>query len=322
MANFVTDGELEAAASRLANSMLVMLDRAGFGPDKIGLPDQEDVGAFTRTFEVNAQLYMSMHPTRLTEEYNETRIAANANGPTSDPHSIVQAAMIGLEANWSGKAADAYFEQLGRVQQRITTQHEYTLVAAQAVSMMYAVDVSFRTSCHDLMHQTAAVCDAIADDIAPQQTNWAKVVVDLVGKAIDVVKNPDDILGMAIDGVLDLVGERTRDEPVEGKEAGPVVDGYAWARDRLFESYENSLNQIREWIEARRKEFAELDGTLPQPLPAFADVDSPDFRYGKFFDKDHRPVDYAPEVERERRRYVHEKAKPDGVIAERLAGAR
>jgi len=322
MANFVTDTDLRAASFGLAHSMLEMLDRDGVGPDVIGLPDQMDVDVFRRTFEVDAELYMSMDPTRLTEEYDEIRTAATANGASSDPHGIVQAAMIGLEAKWHGAAADKFYEQMQKVQQRISTQHDYTLVAAQAVSMMYAVNVAFRASCYDLMTQTAIVCDAIADKHAPQPTQWAKVVVDLVGKAIDVVSSPKDLIGMAIDQVLGGVSKTTEQEPVAGSDAGPVVDGYVTARDQLFASYEQSLNQIDDWIGARRKEFAGLDVTLPEPLPAGADVDSPDFRYDNFYFDQHSPGDFAPEVERERQRYVDEKAKPDGLIAQRLAGVR
>jgi hypothetical protein len=216
MANFVTSTDLQAAAFGLAHSMLEMLDRDGVGPDVIGVPDQLDVDVFRRTFEVDAELYMSMDPTRLTDEYNEIRTA---------------------------------------------------------------------------------------------------------GKAIDVVTNPKDILGMTIDSILGGIDEATKDEPVAGTDAIPVVNGYVEARDRLFASYEDSLNQVNEWISDRRTEFATLDDTLPEPLPAYADVDSPDFRYEKFYYGEHdHPADYAPEVERERQRYVDGKAKPDGVIAQRLAG--
>jgi hypothetical protein len=323
VANFTTDTDLHAAAFGLAHSMLEMLDRDGVGPDVIGLPDQMDVDVFRRSFEVDAQLYMSMDPTRLADEYDEIRTAANLNGPSSDPHSIVQAAIVGLEANWHGKAADAFFEQMNRIQQRITTQHDYTLVAAEAVGMMYAVNVAFRNSCYDLMSKTAVVCAAIADQHAPQPTNWAKVIVDLVGKAIDVVSAPKDILGMAIDGILSGIGTATEDKPVAGTDALPVVNGYVEARDQLFTSYENSIGQVHEWIDARRREYAGLDETLPQPLPSTTDVDSPDFRYENFFYDQHaNPGEYAPEVERERQRYVDEKAKPDGAIAQRLSGDR
>lgn len=322
MAYFVTDTDLQAAAFGLAHSMLEMLDRDGIGPDVLGAPDRMDVDVFRRTFEVDAELYMSMNPTRLADEYNDICTAAKANGIDSDPHSIVDAARYSLEANWHGKAADAFFEQLGRIQDRVRTQHDYMLVAAQAVGMMYAVNVAFRASCHDLMRQTAVVCDAIADKHAPRPANWRKVIVDLVSKAIDVVGSPTEILGMAVDGILDGVSKATEDEPVAGAEAIPVVNGYVAARDQLFASYEDGMGRIDDWIAARRKEFAGLDGTLPQPLPSVADVDSPDFRYEQFFYDLHDPAELAPEVERERQRHLAEKSRPDGVIAQRLAGDR
>jgi hypothetical protein len=322
VANHVTDTDLHAAAFGLAHSMLEMLDRDGVGPDVLGVPDQLDVDVFRRTFEVDAELYMSMDPARLTEEYDEIRTAANANGPQADPQSIVQAAMTGLGSQWHGEAARAFFNQLVHVQERITTQHDYTLVAAQAVGMMYTVNVAFRASCHDLMAQTAVVCAAIADKHAPQPTSWGKVVVDLVGKAIDVVGSPKDILGMAIDEILGEVGKATEPKDVVGADAIPVVNGYITARDQLFASYEDSMSRIDDWINARRVEFADLDATLPEPLPAIVDVDSPQFRYGNFCFGAHRAADYAQEVEHERRRHVDEKAKPSGIIAQRLAGTR
>ncbi len=320
MANFVTDIELNAAAFGLAHSMLTMCDRNGIGPDLIGVPDVMDLDVLRRSFEDEAALYMSMDPTRLVEEYDEIRVAASQIGPAADPNSIVERAMIDLEANWHGTAADAFATQLGMVKDRIETQHDYTLVAAQAVGMMYAVNVSFRASCHDLMCQTSIVCDAIADKLAPQPTNWAQVAVDVAGKVIDVVRNPKQLADMAIDELMSLMGKATADKPVAGAEAIPVINGYVEARNQLYESYENALDTVKVWIEARRTEFAGLDDTLPQPLPADADVDSPDFNYEKFFYDTHVPADYAPEVERERQRYVEEKTKPDGLITHRLAG--
>jgi hypothetical protein len=317
----VTDTDLHAAAFGLAHSMLEMLDRDGIAPDVLGVPDQMDVDVLRRTFEVDAELYMSMNPAALSDEYDEIRAAANANGPQADPQSIVEAAKSGLGSQWHGEAARAFFNQLVHVQQRISTQHDYTLVAAQAVGMMYAVNVAFRDSCHSLMTQTAVVCDAIADKHAPEPTNWAKVAVDIVDKAIDVVSSPKDILRMAIDEAFGRLSGATESKDVAGAEALPVVNGYIAARDQLFASYEDSVGRVEDWIDARRTEFADLDATLPEPLPSAADVDSPDFRYEQFFFGEHDPADYAPEVERERRHHVDEKAKPDGVIAQRLAAS-
>lgn len=322
MANFITNNDLNAAAFGLAHSMLTMCDRNGIGPDLIGVGDNMDVDVFRRQFEVDAELYMSMDPARLVEEYDEIRSAANQNGPAADPNGEIERAKIDLEAIWQGEAANAFVVQLGRVQGRIGTQHEYALVAAQAVGMMYAVSVSFRASCYDLMSQTSVVCDAVADKLAPEPTNWASIAVDIAGKVIDVVKNPTQIADLAIDELLTLVGTATEDEPVAGAEAIPVINGYVDARDRLFSSYEQTLGSIKDWVSARRGEYVGLDDTLPQPLPPNADVDSPDFSYERFFYLDHAPGDHAPEVDRERQRYVEEKSDPDGVIAQRLAGNR
>lgn len=322
MAEFVTDTDLHAAAFGLAHSMLEMLDRDGIGPDVLGVPDQMDVDVLRRTFEVDAEMYMSMDPARLTEEYDEIRTAASANGPQADPQSIVQAAMTGLGSQWHGEAAQAFFNQLVHVQQRITTQRDYTLVAAQAVGMMYAVNVAFRNSCYSLMTQTAVVCDAIADKHAPEPTNWANVALDIVERAIDVVRSPKDLLTMLIDDVFGKISKATESKDVAGADALPVVNGYIAARDQLFAAYEDSAGRIEEWIDARRTEFADLDATLPEPLPSSADVDSPDFRYERFFFDEHDPADHAPEVERERQRQMGGTAKPDGVIAQRLAGTR
>lgn len=321
MANYTTDNDLSSAAFGLAHSMLTMCDRNGLGPDLIGVPDREDVGVFRRSFEIDAELYMSMDPARLAEEYDEIRRAANQNGPSADPNSVIQRAGTDLEAFWQGEAADAFASQLVRVQGCVSSQHEFTLVAAQAVGMMYAVSVRFRASCYDLMSQTSIVCDAVADKLAPQPTNWAKVAVDITGKVIDLVKNPTQLADMAIDELLGLVGKATEDRPVDGVEAIPVINGYVDARDRLFESYEQALGSIRDWVHARRGEYAGIaDDMLPEPLPSHADVHSPDFRYEKFFYIDHAPGDYAPEVDRERRKYLEEKTDPPGVITRRLAG--
>lgn len=319
MATHISDEELHGASFRLAHSMLTMLDRAGIGPDVIGLPDAMDVDALRRSFDVDAEMYMSMDPVKLTEEYDEIRDAAAMCGTLADPNGVVEAAKINLAANWAGEAAEKFFTQLHRVQERMETQLEYTLVAAEAVGMMYAVNVNFRTSCHDLMHRTADVCDVVAEKLKPPPTNWAKIGIDIVGVIINVIKSPTDIANMAINQLLGAAGKATEPTPVPGDEAGPVVDGYVDARNRLFEAYESSMDRIHDWVRSRDKEYVGQDDMLPEPLPVYTDVDGQDFTYEKFFYEGHDPADYGAEVERERQRYVEEK---HGLISQRLEGSR
>jgi hypothetical protein len=107
---------------------------------------------------------------------------------------------------------------------------------------------------------------------------------------IDGVKSadPSKIRTWAVDQLLAHAVQALEPKPVAGAEAVPVVEGYLTAREELFAS---------------------------------ADVDSPDFRYERFAHSSHQfPGDFAPEVERERQKYVAEKTKPDGVITHRLTG--
>jgi len=316
----VTNDELLRGAYNLSGAIIAMYRADGFDPDRIGEPDKTDVEAISVTIEDDAELFMSMDPDRLREEYDEILAAAKFTAHEADPTGVIDRLHKELEPNWAGPAADAFSIQLSKIQSCIAVQHEYAMFAAQAVGMMFAVTTQFRASCLDLMEQTAQTCDSVAAGSGNPGRNWLEVGVGLVRSLIDTITkaNPAQLATWAIDEFVREVG--APDTTVPGDKAGPVVEGYVAARERLFSSYEDSLEQIQAWISARREDLASLDETIPGTLPASADVDSPDFRYENFCYPDHVPADYAPEVERERQQYVAEKTRPDGVIAERLAG--
>lgn len=228
------------------------------------------------------------------------------------------------EPNWAGTAADAFSTQLSRIKKCTAVQHEFTLLAAQAIGMMFAVTTQFRESCRDLMDKTAQTCDSVIAGSGNPGHEWMETGIGLVKTVIDAVKNanPGALAGWALEQFLSEAGKAATNTPVPGDAAGPVVEGYVTARERLFSAYEDNLDQIREWVTARRNELAGLTDTIPEPLPSSTDVDSPDFRYEHLYHPGRVPADYAPEVERERQKYVEEKTRPDGVITERLAGER
>jgi hypothetical protein len=317
----VTNDELMRGAYNLTGAIIAMYRADGFDPDRIGEPDETDVNAIGATIEDDAELFMSMDPDRLTEEYDEILAAARSTVHEADPNGVIARLHKELEPNWAGPAATTFSIQLSKIQSCIAVQHEYTLLAAQAVGMMFAVTTQFRASCRDLMEQTAQTCDSVAAGSGNPGRNWLETGVDLVRAVITTVSTakPEALLNWGIDQFVAEVGAAT---PVPGDKAGPVVEGYVAARERLFSSYEDNLEQIRAWISARRVDLASLGETIPGTLPASMDVDSPDFHYESFYYPDHVPADYAPEVERERQRYVEEKTRPDGVISERLAGER
>jgi hypothetical protein len=319
----LTDDDLRSGAYRLSGAMAAMLRADGLDPDIIGIPDQQDANVFTRSFQIDAELYMSMNPDRLGEEFDEIRKAALATLDYSDPNGVVDALKTQMDAWWHGEAAQTFSEQLNRIQRCIAKQYEFTLLAAHAASMMYALSAQFRASCRDLMEKTADTCQAIAAEQPNPGLDWASIGISFAKAVIDGIKSadPGKVAGWAVDQLLGQATAALEPKPVPGDKAIPVVDGYISARDNLFASYEDNLEQIRAWIQGRWRELHDNTDAIPEPLPASTDVDGPDFRYENFAYHDHaHPEEYAPEVERERQRYAAEKAKPGGVISQRLTG--
>lgn len=319
----ITDDQLRSSAYRLAGSMIAMLRRDGLDPDIPGYPDQEDADVFSRSFEIDAEMYMSMNLDALTEEFDEVRKAARTIKEESDPNGVIRSLHEEVETAWHGEAAVAFTSRLHQIERCIEAQYEFAQLAAHTVTMMYAVNAQFRASCRDLMEKTADTCDAIAAEQDSPGINWASIGPSLAKAVIDGIKSadPGKIKDWFVDQLVGHAEQALEPKPVAGTEAVPVVDGYLTAREELFASYEDNLEQIRTWINGRRDELAASTTTIPEPLPASADVDSPDFRYERFAHGTHQfPDQFAPEVERERQKYVAEKAKPDGVIAQRLHG--
>ncbi|HWM07085.1 MAG TPA: hypothetical protein VNP92_32505 [Actinophytocola sp.] len=319
----ISDDDLRRSAGRLSGAMVAMLRADGLDPDIPGYPDQVDADPFARSIEIDAELYMSMNPGRLAEEFDEIRNAALTTMNESDPNGIVNGTAIDLQAWWTGDAADQFFQHMHRVTTCISSQYDFTLLAAQSVGMMYAVNGQFRASCQDLMEKTADTCEAVtAEKGTSPGFEWSTVATSLVKAAIDAIKDldPGKVKDWAVDQILAGAADAVKPAPVDGAEAIPVVQGYTSARDRLFAAYEDNCEQVRDWINARRDELAGATSTIPQPLPGYADVDSPDFRYERFAMTGVPGL--GPAVEQERQRYVDEKANPDGVIARRLAGER
>jgi hypothetical protein len=317
----VTDDDLRSASYALSYAMSEMLAADGIDPDIAGNPDQTDGDVFARSFEIDAELYMSMDLARLKDEYEEILDAADATKWHSDPNGYVESARIDIDAWWVGPASVAFTDQLSRIVKCIDSQYEYTVHAATAVSMMFAVNGQFRASCLDLMQKTAQHCKVVADGLETPAPEWSEAGMGLFKAAIDAVKNvdPSKIKDWAVDQIYSQISSALKPAPVVGAEAIPVVTGYVEARDRLFAAYEDNLDQVRGWIRARRDNLAALTVAMPVELPPCTDVDSPLFQYDQFF-YSQEPGVHGPEVERERGKYVAKKQKPGGVISQRLDG--
>lgn len=227
---------------------------------------------------------MSMSPDKLTEEFNEIQKAALDTWLHADPNGVVDSLKIEIEAWWHGAAAVAFSEQMSRISNCLKAQSEYTQFATHAVSMMYALSAQFRASCRDLMEKTADTCDAIAAEQPNPGLNWSSIGTSFAKAVVDGIKgaDPGKLKDWAVDQLLGGAAAVLEPKPVAGDQAIPVASGYISARDSLFASYEDNLEQIRAWIQARWAHVEADTVTIPVTLPPSTDVDSPDFRYENF----------------------------------------
>lgn len=260
-----------------------------------------------------------MDPIRLEERFNDlTRLSLHL-----DAESIAEVdfAKGELSGSWSGDAAVEFGKQMSRVDTFMVQQLEQAAVAAHGVGMMYAISVQYRESFYDLLDKTIQVCRSVTEEKGQPGIKWLSVAADVLDSALDIVtfKAPVDLAKWVVDQVLAMLPSLGEEE-VKGADALAVVGGYTDARDKLRGSYEDSVDRIGGWLEARRTDVGALGMPILEPKEFGGDVHSADFSYEKFFYEHHDPGAYAPAVERERKEYVAENPKGDGVIARRLTG--
>jgi hypothetical protein len=99
-----------------------------------------------------------------------------------------------------------------------------------------------------------------------------------------------------------------------------VVWNYVNGRDKLRQSFETGLDELRKWLIDQAHELDHTAIPIAEPRQSVMDILGPDFRYENVANENHDPGTFGPAVERERREYVDE--QPGGPISQRLAGER
>jgi hypothetical protein len=86
---------------------------------------------------------------------------------------------------------------------------------------------------------------------------------------------------------------------MNGSDTGEIVDNYMRERDRLLRSY---VDEVADILGKAQGHFLDQNPKLFLPLPSYAKVDSPDFRYENFMSKDMGTAVFGPKVEEERKK--------------------
>lgn len=324
-----TDAELTEIARELGAAMAHMLEldqRGPLGDTPLvpgGSPSPNLGATIMESMALDARDFMSLDPQKITDEYNRMTRAATASAGADTVRSGLDAGLARLAANWHGDAAEAFTFQMGYIKRFLERQEATLLVAAQGMGTAFALSVSMRQSFYDLAENTAVACDAVSDK--KQSADGGSSFE--VSSGVEVVKNCVKLFdidsikkmkGWAVDRFFDALTGVTKKEKVDDSGAQAVVDSYLRSRDQLRRSYQDGLNQLRDWLGERKWDYLGTPSQLLDPLPACADVHSPDFSYSQFFDDHHDPTLFSPRVEQEREKAAT--GNPHGLISATLEG--
>lgn len=318
--SWVTNETLSLAADELGDVMLSMLSLAGIPIDIPGIPDKEDAQAMKGFILADAMDYMALDPARLEQEYNDILTASRYFTEHPDAKSQMNTANAEIAANWVGTASDAFALQVQNVVAFMENEETYMWYAAQGVSMMYALAIQFRGAFHDLVTKSTQLCRALIAKVEIPSLDWDIVLMDAAKAGLDLVtmQSAKDLAKWGVSKLLETVQGQTKSDPVVAEVELDALNDYIDSRDRLKNSFEANLDEVRRWIMNRADDLDDVAIPLKEPAKVGMDVDSPDFSYDDFYYNDHDPNVYAPEVERERTKYVEEKS--NGLIAQRLRG--
>lgn len=329
MANWRTNEQLAQLARELGTEMTQMLDNAGVAvPDHAplvpgGAPSPNPQKMIVDSIVNDAVDFMSLEPQRIADEYQRMQRAAAATGENEEAKRNLKRALARLSANWHGPAAEAFAGQMSDIEEFMDQQEKNLLTAAQAMGTAFGLAVHMRESYCGLAENTIVACRNVLANQSQSPRAGLAVGIQLVQAGIKLadVDTAKKLKDWVIDRFFDALKGAVEEKTVDDSGAAAVVDSYARARDQLRRSFQDGLNQLRDWLNDQHWNYIRKPIPLLSPLPSCTDVDSPDFSYERFFSDHHDAGSYTPRVEQERTHFLDEKY-PHGVIAERLEGPR
>jgi hypothetical protein len=313
METWVTDEQLYDAADRCARKLIEMC------ADATGDPHTTPPGSLPRTIagslRLDAEDFMLFDPARL-DEY--ARILAIAKATGSNPHAYADFEETKNHLiNWTGDAAIAFKRQVDLMTEFCDLQQFNILQALLGLLATGQLAVRARADYLELAEATIA---AAQREIGEQAKREATAVVSIAGEIVDAVLNlePGRLLNGAISIFVKIGGESGK-YVIEGADADVVIGNYVRARTELARFYDQELRTLGKRLQERIDEVLRDGQPLREPLPAYCQVDSPDFSYERFQStRGGELAPITPVVEEERRKYVEEKKVADTEIDRRL----
>jgi hypothetical protein len=321
------DNQLHDMGFALGSKFLQMFDKVGVNfdlpahPD--GLPTPDVGGSIVTSVTKDAEDFASLDPQRIMDAYFTVQGMANATaGDGSEARANLQLAHSWLSANWHGEAARAFAGQMTNIENFMVKQKEYYLYGVQALGTAFVLSVRVRENFINLTDNTIAACQAVIDEQVQKAAEAQIDVLEQVVKAgmeLVTFEKGSDLAKVGIEIFLEIV-KKAKPEPIDTSGALQVVDSYVRVRDRLRNSYDNGLNELKSWLGKQESAMSGNNTGILAPLPVICDIDGPRFTYTEFYNENHDPKVFGPTVEQERQKHLQEKQQPPGEIGQRLDG--
>jgi uncharacterized protein YukE len=318
MADWKTDTELYDIAERLGNKIISM-----YNVDGVYIPNDGPRQSVVESIRMDADIFTSMDPRKIMDEFERMQRAAKDVGEDAVAQGLLQSANNKLTTIWRGEAAEAFGHQMTYIETFMRQQDKQLTFAAHSMGTAYTLAVHARSSFYELADATIAKCEQEIKETMERDNKAAlAILTEIVKACITGFSQPEsagELVRWGLESFIDISKE-TQNVLIDGSKAEEVVASYIRARDNLKNSYTEGLNILGKWLSVQDSSLSQEKIPLLEPMPACTDVRSPDFSYGKFFDKERDPATFGGNVDQERQKMLDQQNQPAGLIGRRLDG--
>ncbi|HVK21223.1 MAG TPA: hypothetical protein VM677_07670 [Actinokineospora sp.] len=267
--------------------------------------------------------YLVLSPPKIWDAFNGFVVAGGEHHNTT-----VEGLLGETEASlseWDGSAAEAFGVHLSNVRGFLDGQRRHVDQLLIGYASAYKLAVQARESWKSLVEEWIEVSQQYRlDDDERRRAVRIKVGAGILAAVAGAVTGGTALAaGLGAMGALTGAAAEEITADLGGDSGADVWQSYERAYRRLADSNLGEMENIRRHVQAQLDEVSAEAVPMYEPLPSSTDVDSPDFRYERFFHGD-RESGFSRDVDGERTKYVAEKGgsaiRNDGPIAWTLSG--
>lgn len=307
---WASDDALYDGASHVAHKFVeLMIAKNPFEPDEA----YSWLSGNLHKFHRNAEHFMTLDPARITDEYERMQSVARDVGYDTSEEIMGGVDQIEQDlSDWLGDAADAFRRQLVNIKVFTNVQGEFVARTLGALAASLALAAHARRDYLELVRATVEGIDKAIADASEQATVFLiKVGGGIAKTVIGTLADPAKAMSTLAQGAIDIVVEGVS-HSINGVEVDDILRSFADQERRMREAYDDELDMISHSLKQAGDALAEETFDLYEPLPSSTDVDSPDFRYERFYTKDQLPEGrFNQQVEDERKKMLAEEQGPD-----------